>query len=202
MTVCTVDGCDLQPVARGWCHPHWHRWRRYGDPTYVPPPLAPADVRFWAKVDKSGGEDACWPRKGAHEFALSRGNSRPVTACAWILTHGGLPVDKRAIHTCGSREQACVNPRHLMIGTLGDMVRRVSDHPNKGGRKGAKHAQLKARCKQGHVFTEATTMLRPDGYRRCRVCHNAGQNRRRARYTNRPVSSLVSRLLADLKEEA
>jgi hypothetical protein len=29
---CSVEGCDLKPHARGWCHKHYHRWRRYGDP--------------------------------------------------------------------------------------------------------------------------------------------------------------------------
>lgn len=29
---CTVDGCDVKVVARGWCNRHWVRWRVYGDP--------------------------------------------------------------------------------------------------------------------------------------------------------------------------
>ncbi|WP_454044687.1 hypothetical protein [Cellulosimicrobium sp. Marseille-Q8652] len=27
---CTVDGCDLRAVARGWCRLHYNRWHRTG----------------------------------------------------------------------------------------------------------------------------------------------------------------------------
>lgn len=34
---CTVDGCDRETVARGWCDKHYKRWRIHGDPTHVEP---------------------------------------------------------------------------------------------------------------------------------------------------------------------
>lgn len=34
---CTIDGCDKTTTARGWCKPHYMRWRRYGDPLGVAP---------------------------------------------------------------------------------------------------------------------------------------------------------------------
>lgn len=30
--MCSVDGCDKDAVARGWCSGHWRRWRNTGDP--------------------------------------------------------------------------------------------------------------------------------------------------------------------------
>lgn len=27
---CSVDGCDRDVQARGWCKMHWQRWSRYG----------------------------------------------------------------------------------------------------------------------------------------------------------------------------
>lgn len=38
---CAVDGCGGGVVARGWCDPHYRKWRKYGDPLhsrYQPPP--------------------------------------------------------------------------------------------------------------------------------------------------------------------
>lgn len=30
--ICAVDGCGRPVQARGWCHPHWRRWRKTGGP--------------------------------------------------------------------------------------------------------------------------------------------------------------------------
>lgn len=30
--ICTVDGCQGRAMARGWCQPHYNRWRRHGNP--------------------------------------------------------------------------------------------------------------------------------------------------------------------------
>ena len=32
MSKCSIDGCEREKAARGWCRPHWKRWRRHGDP--------------------------------------------------------------------------------------------------------------------------------------------------------------------------
>ena len=29
---CSVDGCGKRAVTRGWCHPHYQRWHKHGDP--------------------------------------------------------------------------------------------------------------------------------------------------------------------------
>lgn len=47
--VCTIAGCAEPVVARGWCHRHYMRWRRRGDPNIrapggVKPVVHPGDV--------------------------------------------------------------------------------------------------------------------------------------------------------------
>lgn len=36
--LCALDDCDGAHYARGWCHKHYRRFMRYGDPTFTPQP--------------------------------------------------------------------------------------------------------------------------------------------------------------------
>src|SRR5687768_1377339 len=60
-----------------------------------PSPYNPAT--FWAKVDMSGGEDACWPYTGyvtpegygwAYTGTMKGQRTHGAHRQAWILTHG------------------------------------------------------------------------------------------------------------------
>lgn len=44
---CSIDGCDQLHRARGWCGPHYDRWRRYGDPQ----PDRPLEGRKICQID-------------------------------------------------------------------------------------------------------------------------------------------------------
>ena len=37
-TTCQIEGCYRGHSARGWCHQHYLRWRRWGDPLAPPQP--------------------------------------------------------------------------------------------------------------------------------------------------------------------
>lgn len=44
-SLCTIEGCERQLRARGWCATHWARWRRHGDPSEgAAKPAATCDV--------------------------------------------------------------------------------------------------------------------------------------------------------------
>lgn len=84
--------------------------------------MSSAEARFWAKVDASGGMDACWPWQGyrqpkgygqfdhssAHRFALQLALGRPIAPGMF------------ACHTCDN--PPCCNPSHLFEGTHQDNV--------------------------------------------------------------------------------
>lgn len=127
-STCLIGGCDRPTHARGLCGKHYQRWRDYGDPVRVKPT---DEDRFWAKVDRSAGDDACWlwtgyrnafgygqhyyrnRLAGAHRFALELRLGRT------------LGPDEVARHQC--HNPPCVNPGHLLPGehidNVHDMVR-------------------------------------------------------------------------------
>lgn len=98
------------------------------------PQYTPKDVvRFWSKVDKSGGDDACWIwtagclPKGYGRFSVGgRIQHKDVLAhrFSYLIAHGSLPSDLLVCHSCDTPR--CVNPSHLFLGTHGDNNRDAS----------------------------------------------------------------------------
>lgn len=88
----------------------------------------PIEERFWAKVDRSGGDDSCWIWTGAcagkhynngggyGEIKLdsSRQNIK-AHHLSWILKNGEIPTGMHVCHTCDVTR--CANPKHLWLGT-------------------------------------------------------------------------------------
>lgn len=83
--------------------------------------------RFWAKVDTSGGPEACWPWKGAKDkfgygnFHTTRGGKGYMEKAhryAFELEKGKLPQGMCALHDCPDGDDpACCNPAHLWAGS-------------------------------------------------------------------------------------
>lgn len=93
---------------------------------------APIEKRFWCKVDRAGGEGACWLWRGGlnadgyghfphrFEWGLEQRSNR----IAWILTNGKIPQGQYVLHCCPKgHNRACCNPKHLYIGNQTDNMK-------------------------------------------------------------------------------
>src|ERR1019366_5878894 len=104
---CSVEGCDDQVFARGWCHRHWYRWRRYGDPEaesvgrgHRPPkPAQPCSIEGCDRSQEARGYCAAhytrWLRHGDPLIVKrerNRNGVRPRSAdgCEDISQTGGM----------------------------------------------------------------------------------------------------------------
>lgn len=83
--------------------------------------------RFWARVQKNPGPDACWLFTGAKccpgghiYFAREDGSRVSAHRFSYQLHRGAIPKGKVVMHTCDVAR--CVNPAHLRVGTQKENV--------------------------------------------------------------------------------
>ncbi|HEV2928117.1 MAG TPA: HNH endonuclease signature motif containing protein, partial [Propionibacteriaceae bacterium] len=109
-------------------------------------------ARFWAKVDRSGGPDACWPwtanrmDSGYGRYSID-GRSKLAHRISYELSVGSIPDGLQIDHLC--RNKPCVNPTHLEAVTQRENLLRGDTVP-------ARNA-ARTHCANGHEFTPENT---------------------------------------------
>lgn len=79
-------------------------------------------ARFWRRVDKSGGAEACWPwlgaKTGGYGTVRMVGEMQRAHRVAFVLANG--PPLAHVLHRCDN--PPCCNPAHLFDGSDADNV--------------------------------------------------------------------------------
>lgn len=81
------------------------------------------EERFWAKVDRTGGPEACWlwsgkVNNGYGEFCTGGAKWERAHRVAYELVVGPIPAGLCVCHRCDVK--LCCRPSHLWLGTRAD----------------------------------------------------------------------------------
>jgi hypothetical protein len=121
------------------------------------------EQRFWSRVDRSAGDDACWPWIGAKTYRgygafwdgkkHSNGHRYSYELHSGVEIPDGMQID----HLC--RVTYCVNPKHLELVTRKENMRRMGD--------------AVTHCRMGHAYAPENTYKDKRGSRSCLICRRA-----------------------------
>lgn len=156
-TPCSIPECAATASTRrrGWCGPHYRRWKAHGDPRagrgFAPGVSLKERLRLLS--DHSGGPDSCWPWVGTRAkngYALMswQGETLRVSHLVFTAHHGQPPPPEKpfVLHTCDN--PPCVNPKHLWAGTARDNVQDMIRKGRDARPHGERHPKAKLTAKQ------------------------------------------------------
>jgi hypothetical protein len=173
--------CGKEAIAKDLCWVHYQRQRRTGTVEYQKP-------TFWDRVDRSCGENACWPWLGSitgpgyGHLTVTLGYKQYKSVyshrIAWELTHGKIRDCLTVDHLC--RNTICCNPAHMRLVTLRENL----ENRSRPVRQRSKNWTCSHRDKDGRIL-EAHRYTSPKGAFYCRSCqrerYRVWQNQRRER---------------------
>ncbi len=144
--ICSVPNCGKVHRAKGFCSPHYSRWKAHGDPLCGGTSLGEA-ASFLESVVMAFQGDECliWPyskSSGGYGFIKYGGKMRRVHRIVCEREQGPAPTSiHQAAHLCGNGHLGCVNRRHLAWKTP---VENVADKMTHGTlRRGENHGRAK-----------------------------------------------------------
>ena len=117
---------------------------------------------FWNWVDRSAGQDGCWPWTGPrfpHGYgqfgSTGQGHDTHAHRVAYTAAYGKIPPGVVCRHTCDN--PPCCNPRHLALGTQQD---NVNDCIARGRYRYDKNYACGSRMPQSRLTEDSVLLIR------------------------------------------
>ena len=140
LRICSIPDCRKRVHGYGWCHAHYCRWKRHGDPL-AGPTVKGRPYKFIHEIAVPYKGDEClqWPFAQVNGYGRVGINGKVFIVSRLICeeVYGPPPsTASEAAHSCGNGHLGCVNPRHLSWKTHAENIADIIDL-NKGEKNGS-----------------------------------------------------------------
>ena len=119
MRQCSIDGCGMRHKMKGYCHMHYKRFLRHGDPLKTLRTPEGEPMRYYVEEVLSYEGDECliWPyTRIPNGYGQLRKDGRMMIVSRVLCEDANGPPpspEYQAAHSCGNGRKGCVNKRHL-----------------------------------------------------------------------------------------
>jgi hypothetical protein len=190
--VCSVEGCERAAAIRGWCHRHYCRWKRHGDPLVV----LPGGIKVHREPCIVDGCDRLGEVRGWCPRHYQRARKYGDPTIMHRAPMGTGTIDKDGYRSFCINGEKILEHRRVMAKVLGRPLRddedvhhlnhnRLDNRPENlmvlpHGQHSRIHNPITTKCCHGHVRTEENTY---HGRRsqKCRDCARERDRKRRLR---------------------
>jgi hypothetical protein len=144
MKSCSIENCENKYHAKGFCQKHYDNNKNHGDPLAGKYSQSKAGTKEYISENSEIDINGCWlwkrsKIKKGYGMSGLKGKLIGAHRLSYLTFVGEIPNNLHVLHNCDN--PACVNPKHLFLGTNQDNVK---DKVNKNRQaKGEDHGSSK-----------------------------------------------------------